>query len=102
MNFMSDFNISKEIIINLIEELCSKYKYLDGEKIEGMLNLAIKDKQKLRKVKEKMKNIIDESNITSDMGFDTKIVKNQKKKKTHINIRYDHLNKDEKNIENPL
>ena len=101
MNNMNEFGVDKEIITQIIKELCSNYKYLNEEKIEGILGMVFKDNKEIRKIKENIKEYIVDFNPDKTTK-DKKEIKDSKKKRSQLNIKYDHLKKEEKQIDNPL
>ena len=49
---MSEFNINNTLISEIIVEFCSKYRYLNEEKIESILNIVFKEKKEVNNIKE--------------------------------------------------
>ena len=102
MSNMSEFNISTDIIAKVIEEFCSKYRYLDEQKIEDVLSIVIKDKLEIRNIKYKIKKYLLTENNNKDETQERIINRYQRKRKSNVHIKYDHLKKEEKVIEDPL
>ena len=103
MNNMHQIDIDKLIIEKIIIEFCSKYKYLNEEKIDGLLGMVFKENKEIKKMKEKIKDYIVDYNSDKDNEINSKKISIRKeKKKKSLNINYDHLKKEEKEIENPL
>ena len=104
MNNMSQIDIDKQIIEKIIVEFCSKFKYLDEEKINGLLGMVFKENKEIKKIKEKIKDSIIDYNPdkNNENNPENKIKRKEKKKRSLNNINYDHLKKEEKEIENPL
>lgn len=60
INNMVEFNINKELIFNIIEEFHKKYKYLNDENINCILEVISNDKEEIKKLKDKIK---DDNNV---------------------------------------
>ena len=101
MNNMNEIGIDKEIISQIIKEFCSKYRYLNEEKIEAILRMVFKENKEIRKMKDKIKEYIIDFNPDKNLKSQ-KDISNMKNKRSSLNIKYDHLKKEEKQIENPL
>jgi len=95
MSNMSEFNISTDIIAKVIEEFCSKYRYLDEQKIEDVLSIVIKDKLEIRNIKYKIKKYLLTENNNKDETQERIINRYQRKRKSNVHIKYDHLKKEE-------
>ena len=103
INNMHQIDVDKQIVEKIIIEFCSKYKYLNAEKIDGLLGMVFKENKEIKKMKEKIKDYIIDYNPDKDNEINSQKNYNKKeKKKRSININYDHLKKEEKKIENPL
>ena len=55
---MSEFNINNTLISEIIVEFCSKYRYLNEEKIESILNIVFKEKKEVNNIKENVKEFL--------------------------------------------
>lgn len=102
INNMNQIEINKKIKERIIVEFCSKYKYLNEEKIDAILNMAFKENREIKKLKANIEEYIadfDPNKNESNENDDTTKIK---KKRSKLNINYDHLKKEEKQIENPL
>ena len=51
MNNMNQLDINKKIKERIIIEFCSKYKYLNEEKIDTILSLTFKENREIKKLK---------------------------------------------------
>jgi hypothetical protein len=55
---MSEFNINNTLISEIIVEFCSKYRYLNEEKIEAILSIVFKEKKEVNTIKENVKDFL--------------------------------------------
>lgn len=104
MNNMHQIDIDKKIVEKIIIEFCSKFKYLNEEKITGLLGMVFKENKEIKKIKEKIKDYIVDYNPDADTekNLENNLKQKVQKRRSLININYDHLKKEEKEIENPL
>ena len=102
MNNMNQVGIDKEIIEKIVEEFCSKFKYLNEEKIDGILSIVFKENKEKRKIKERIKDYIVDYNPDKKNDHERSSFKTNRSKRSVHHINYDHLKKEEKQIENPL
>ena len=105
---MSEFNISNTLISEIIVEFCSKYRYLNEEKIEGILNIVFKEKKEVNNIKENVKDFLlpinkkNEENAGETEIETGKFERGKRKRTSNNHIKYEHLKKIEKQVEDTL
>lgn len=105
---MSEFNINNTLISEIIVEFCSKYRYLNEEKIESILNIVFKEKKEVNNIKENVKEFLlptnkknEETEGETETGTE-KFERGKKKRRSNVHIKYEHLKKIEKQVEDTL
>jgi len=105
---MSEFNISNTLISEIIVEFCSKYRYLNEEKIESILNIVFKEKKEVNNIKENVKEFLLPTNkkneeTKGETETETeKFERGKRKRRSNVHIKYEHLKKIEKQVEDTL
>ena len=105
---MSEFNISNTLISEIIVEFCSKYRYLNEEKIEGILSIVFKEKKEVNNIKENVKDFLlptNKKNEEKEGETETetgKFERGKRKRSSNNHIKYEHLKKIEKQVEDTL
>jgi len=103
---MSEFNINNTLISEIIVEFCSKYRYLNEEKIEGILSIVFKEKKEVNTIKENVKDfLLTENKKDEEKEGETeteKFERGKKKRRSNIHIKYEHLKKIERQVEDTL
>ena len=105
---MSEFNINNTLISEIIVEFCSKYRYLNEEKIESILNIVFKEKKEVNNIKENVKEFLlptnkknEETEGETETGTE-KFERGKKKRRSNVHIKYEHLKKIEHQVEDTL
>ena len=105
---MSEFNINNTLISEIIVEFCSKYRYLNEEKIKSILNIVFKEKKEVNNIKENVKEFLlptnkknEETEGETETGTE-KFERGKKKRRSNVHIKYEHLKKIEKQVEDTL
>ena len=105
---MSEFNINNTLISEIIVEFCSKYRYLNEEKIESILNIVFKEKKEVNNIKENVKEFLLPTNkkneeTKGETETETeKFERGKRKRRSNVHIKYEHLKKIEKQVEDTL
>ena len=104
---MSEFNISNTLISEIIVEFCSKYRYLNEEKIEGILSIVFKEKKEVNNIKENVRDFLlpttkKKEEKEGETESETGKFERGKRKRSNIHIKYEHLKKIEKQVEDTL
>jgi len=103
---MSEFNINNTLISEIIVEFCSKYRYLNEEKIEAILSIVFKEKKEVNTIKENVKDfLLTENKKDEEKEGETeteKFERGKKKRRSNIHIKYEHLKKIERQVEDTL